>query len=115
VSSEIVNEDELRCVVRPGFSFLRMSMKTRIQLEREPGARSAVMKVTSQGIGAAMEVESRVSVTPAEGGSLLIWSSQVTKTTGLVSSVSKDLVRAAADQVIRGGWQQIREQLDAEV
>ena len=58
-----------------------------------------------------MEVESRLHVTPAEGGSLLTWSAQVTKTTGLVSTVSKDLVRAAADQVIRGGWHRIREQL----
>jgi carbon monoxide dehydrogenase subunit G len=113
VSHEIVGENELRCVVRPGFSFLRMTMKTRIVLVPEPAARTALMRVSSQGIGAAMDVESRVSVTPADSGALLQWSAQVVKTTGLVSTVSRDLVRAAAEQVIRSGWQQIRAQLAA--
>lgn len=111
VSHEIVGENELRCVVRPGFSFLRMTMKTRIVLAPDPAARKAVMKVSSQGIGAAMDVESHVAVEPADGGALLKWTAQVVKTTGLVSTVSRDLVRAAAEQVIRSGWAQIRTQL----
>ncbi len=114
VSYELVSEDRLKCVVRPGFSFLRMTMKTEIQLTRDAAAKTAVLHVRSQGIGTSMEVDSRLQVTASEPGAVLRWSAQVVKTTGLVSTVSPDLVRAAADQVIRGGWQRIRERLAAE-
>lgn len=113
VSYELVSDESLKCVVRPGFSFLRMTMKTQIQMVREPESRSAKLRVSSQGIGAAMEVESQLSVSEADGGSVLKWAAQVVKTSGLVSTVSQDLVRAAADQVIRAGWQRTRERLAA--
>lgn len=111
VSYELVDVDRLRCVVRPGFSFLRMTMKTEIRLTRDATTKTAVLLVRSQGIGASMEVESRLQVASADSGAVLVWSAQVVKTTGLVSTVSPDLVRAAAEQVIRGGWQRIRERL----
>lgn len=112
VSSELVGPDQLNCVVRPGFSFLRMSMKTKIQITRDAPARTAQLKIASQGIGASMEVESQLAVLPEEGGgSILRWSAAVTKRSGLVATVSPDLVRAAAEQVIRTGWQHLRGQL----
>lgn len=111
VSYELVSGEEMKCVVRPGFSFLRMSMKTRIHLVRDEGIRAAQLTIQSQGIGAAIEVQSRITVAPAAGGSTLRWEAQIVKRTGLVSTVSADLVRAAADQVIRAGWQRIRANL----
>jgi len=111
VSYELVSDQHLKCVVRPGFSFLRMTMKTEIQLTRDPAERTANLTVRSQGIGAAMEVASQLQVSAATAGALLAWSAQVVKTSGLVSTISPDLVRAAADQVIRQGWQRVRERL----
>ena len=111
VSYELAGLDQLNCVVRPGFSFLRMSMKARIHLLRDVAERTARLRIASQGIGASMEVESELAVVPADGGSLLRWSARVAKRTGLVSTVSPDLVRAAAEQVIRTGWGRLRGQL----
>jgi carbon monoxide dehydrogenase subunit G len=113
VSYELVSDQRLKCVVRPGFSFLRMTMKTEIDLIGDPAARSADLRVRSQGIGASMEIESRLQVAEAGPGSVLNWSARVVKTTGLVATVSPDLVRAAAEQVIRAGWQRVRERLAA--
>jgi hypothetical protein len=41
----------------------------------------------------------------------LIWSAQVDKLSGLVTSVSPALIRGAADQVIRHAWSQVRREL----
>ena len=111
VSYDLVSDQRLKCVVRPGFSFLRMTMKTEIDLLGDPSARAADLRVRSQGIGASMEIESRLQVAEAAPGSVLNWSARVVKTTGLVATVSPDLVRAAAEQVIRNGWQRVRERL----
>lgn len=111
VSYDLVSDQRLKCVVRPGFSFLRMTMKTEIDLIGDPAARAADLRVRSQGIGASMEIESRLQVAEAAPGSVLNWSARVVKTTGLVATVSPDLVRAAAEQVIRNGWQRVRERL----
>lgn len=113
VSYELVSDQRLKCVVRPGFSFLRMTMKTEIDLIGDPATRAADLRVRSQGIGASMEIESRLQVAEVSPGSVLNWSARVVKTTGLVATVSPDLVRAAAEQVIRAGWQRVRERLAA--
>lgn len=113
VSYELVSDEQLKCVVRPGFSFLRMTMKTDIQIECDAAGRTARLTIRSQGIGAAMEVASQLQVADNGPGATLHWSAQVVKRTGLVATVSPDLVRAAADQVIRTGWQRVRERLAA--
>jgi carbon monoxide dehydrogenase subunit G len=66
VSHEVVSPEQLKCVVRPGFSFLRMTMKTRIDLVRDAAVRGAQLKIFSQGMGASIDVESQLHVTPAE-------------------------------------------------
>src|SRR6478672_9879544 len=53
VSAEKVDERTMRCVVRPGFSFLRGTMKLEIVMNEVTAPESATMNVSAQGIGVA--------------------------------------------------------------
>ena len=111
VSSERVDERTLRCVVRPGFSFLRGTMKLAIELADLQPFERASMGITAQGIGASMQVHSNLAISPAAAGSKLEWTAQIDQRRGLVSALSPALIEAAADQVIRHAWRQVRTQL----
>jgi carbon monoxide dehydrogenase subunit G len=111
VSAEKVDERTMKCVVRPGFSFLRGTMKLEIQfLELAPNE-SATMSVVAQGIGLSMRVLSHLLVAEFGEGSRLTWHAQVVERKGLIAAVSSGLIRAAADQVIRHAWSSVRTQL----
>jgi carbon monoxide dehydrogenase subunit G len=116
VSAERVDERTLQCVVRPGFSFLRGTMKLKIGLDElaspdESGQGSATLKIDASGIGVAMKVVSLMKLEPDGAGTKLTWSASVPEMKGLVATVSPGLVKAAADQVIRHGWKQMHERL----
>ncbi len=111
VSSEKIDDRSMRCVVRPGFSFLRGTMKLRISLGDLESPRSATMSVSAQGIGVGMDVVSRLSLSPDGSGTLLEWSAKVEQLKGLISAVSPALITAAANQVIGHAWAQVRKQL----
>jgi carbon monoxide dehydrogenase subunit G len=111
VSSEKVDERTLKCVVRPGFSFLRGTMKLTISLGETKAPESAAMSVAAQGIGVAMNVLSQLTISPDGTGSRLDWTAKIDQLKGLISAVSPGLIKAAADQVIRHSWSQVRHQL----
>lgn len=111
VSAERVDERTLKCVVRPGFSFLRGTMRLAITLlECEKPARAA-MNVDAQGIGLSMRVASQLQIASEGNGSRLEWTAQIDELKGLISAVSPGLIKAAAEQVIRHAWGQVRRQL----
>ena len=111
VSSEKVDGRTLRCVVRPGFSFLRGTMKLTISLGDCQPTEHATMSVAAQGIGVSMDVVSQLDIEPVGDGSLLKWSARIEQLKGLISAVSPALIKAAADQVIRHAWTEVRKQL----
>ncbi len=110
-SSEKVDDNTLKCVVRPGFSFLRGKMKLSISLGETNPPEHAGMNVTASGIGVGMDVVSQLDISPEGAGSRLTWSARVDNRKGLISAVSPTLIKGAADQVIRHAWQQVRKQL----
>ncbi len=111
VSAEKVDGRTMKCVVRPGFSFLRGTMRLTIMLgETEPPS-AAVMTVAAQGIGVSMSVLSRLVIAPEGDGSRLTWTAKVEELKGLIAAVSPGLITAAADQVIRHAWVKVRAQL----
>lgn len=111
VSAERVDERTLACTVRPGFSFLRGTMKLKITLDELTPPSQATLKIDSQGIGVAMKVVSQMTLEPDAAGTKLTWNAAVPEMKGLVATVSPGLVKAAADQVIRHGWKQMHERL----
>jgi carbon monoxide dehydrogenase subunit G len=102
----------LEAVVKPGFSFLRGTMKLRMELADVEPPHRATMRVASQGIGVAMKIESTFDVQPTPMGCRLDWHARVTEMKGLIATVSSALVKAAADQVIRQTWKQVHAEVN---
>jgi carbon monoxide dehydrogenase subunit G len=111
VSSQRPDERTLTCVVRPGFSFLRGTLRLAITLADLQPSESAAMRVAAQGIGVSMQIVSRLRIAAEGPGSRLSWSATIEQMTGLAATISPSLVRAAADQTIRHAWQQVRAKL----
>ncbi len=112
VSAQRVDERTLSCVVRPGFSFLRGTLKMTIALDKTEPGRAAAMSVNADGIGVGMKMESRFTVEPDGGGSLVKWEAQVTEMRGLIKAVGSTLIRAAADRVVRDGFARLRARVE---
>lgn len=111
VSAERVDERTLKCVVRPGFSFLRGTMRLAIGLTESTPSSSAAMSVDAQGIGLSMTILSQLRISPDATGSQLDWTAKIEQLKGLISAVPAGLIKGAADQVIRHAWNQVRKQL----
>lgn len=111
VSAEKVDGRTMKCVVRPRFSFLRGTMRLTITLAEATKPESAAMGVAAQGIGVSMNVLSQLKISPEGSGSRLDWTAKIQELKGLISAVSPGLIKAAADQVIRHAWSQVRKQL----
>ena len=108
-SCEIINPQTMKCVVRPGFSFIRGTMKLTIHLAETTPDESIVMKVNASGIGLTMDIESRLYLTALDGSQTrLAWQTQVTNRTGLILLVGPSLIQGAAEKTIREGWQKLR-------
>ncbi len=110
-SYEKVDDHRLKCVVRPGFSFIRGKLKLDIRMEEIEPPVSALLRITAKGIGMEIDVESRFSISGEESGTQMTWSAQVTRLKGLVAAVSPALTSAAAKVVLQASWERIREQL----
>lgn len=113
VSTERVGPTTLACVVRPGFSFLRGTLKLVIELGESDPPRAAGMRIAASGIGQSMKAISRSELIADGDGTLVRWTAEVLERKGLVAAVSKSLIQAAADKVIRDAWRQLHEQLGA--
>ena len=111
VSAERADERTMKCVVRPGFSFLRGTMRLAIQLQECSPSERATMRVDAQGIGVSMPIASQLAIHGEGPGPRLEWTARVDELKGLISAVSPALIKAAADQVIRHAWSRVREQL----
>lgn len=113
VSSERPDAQTLKCVVKPRFSFLRATLRLNITLLDLVAPQSATMHIAGQGIGASVEVSSSLSIEPRESGARLRWTARIDRAGGLMATVPSGLIKGAADQIIRQGWQQVRERLGA--
>jgi carbon monoxide dehydrogenase subunit G len=124
-SSERVDANTLRCVVRPGFSFLRGKLNVTIVRQDAAGGDSltAQYRVESKAIGVQIVVETSLRVEavvdaseaasgPAGERSKLHWQATVVERKGLVAAVSASLLRAAAEKVIQATWQRLGAELE---
>jgi carbon monoxide dehydrogenase subunit G len=111
---QVEDEKTVTCVVRPGFSFVRGKLHTRIEIvERIPNDK-IVQKMTASGIGLAIETETKLVLLPeAEGGATrLIWRCNIVKRTGLISMVPAGVIQGAAEKTIADGWVELRKHVE---
>jgi carbon monoxide dehydrogenase subunit G len=113
VSSERIDDQTLHCVVRPGFSFLRGTLRLAIEIVDLDAPKSASMKIAADGIGAHFNIESRLQIDPIESGSRLIWTAAVVELKGLVATISRGLISAAAERTIKNAWARVHAEVDA--
>jgi carbon monoxide dehydrogenase subunit G len=114
VSSQRSADGGLECVVRPGFAFLRGTLKLKMTLDELAPPSAATMRVQGNGIGVDVQIVSTMRIAPHDDGSRLAWTAQIVALKGLVATVSSGLIAAAADQVMRQGWRRIRERLESQ-
>jgi carbon monoxide dehydrogenase subunit G len=111
VSSEKIDDYTMKCVIKPGFSFLRSTMRATISLSECQSPERATMNVDAQGIGVGMGIVSQLRIISEGTGSRLEWNARIEQVKGLISAVSPSLIKAAADQVIRHAWSSVRKEL----
>jgi carbon monoxide dehydrogenase subunit G len=113
-SSEKTGPHGMKCVVRPGFSFLRGTMKMDVAIKDLVPPKSAAMQVQAKGIGATLDIVSTMEIEPVDGGKAkLLWKARVEKLSGLVATVSRPLIQGAAGQVAKATWEKVRKRVEA--
>jgi carbon monoxide dehydrogenase subunit G len=113
VSSERIDDRTLHCVVRPGFSFLRGTLRLAISIVDLHSPQLARMSIAADGIGTHITVETQLHIEAADTGSKLDWTASVVELKGLVATVSRPLISAAAERTIQNAWAKIHAKLDA--
>jgi carbon monoxide dehydrogenase subunit G len=93
-----------RCVIRPGFAFVRGTLELTLTVADTPPGEPARVTAHSKGIGTTSEVEATLQVAAREGGSTLTWAADVKELGGLLKAVPQGLVKAAAAKVIADAW-----------
>ena len=112
-SAQRLDESTLACVVRPGFSFMRGKVNLTIRLVDKQRPQTARLETAMKGIGQSMLAESSIALRPADGGCQLDWEVRVVELKGLIATVSRGLVKAAAERIIVQSYEQIRQKLAA--
>ena len=113
VSFEVVDARTMRAVVRPGFSFVRTTMKLTFTLGETQPSERAQLTIQASGIGAGMEIEAQVQLSPDAASTTRVdWQARVTQLTGLLTHVSPALIQGAANQVIADGWTAVRRKIE---
>ncbi|MDW8263572.1 MAG: SRPBCC domain-containing protein [Phycisphaerales bacterium] len=113
-SASRIDAQTLLCTVKPGFSFLRGTLKSRICLLEARPQEHVRLSVSATGIGMGMEIDARLTIQPHEQGrkSRLLWEAQVTSRSGLISAVPAGLILGAAEKTVREGWEKLRRRVE---
>jgi carbon monoxide dehydrogenase subunit G len=114
VTSQLVDPKNLECVIRPGFSFLRGTLRLHVTIAELQRPDSVLFRFVTRGIGAEISVESQLYLSAESTGTRLTWSAKVVELKGLVATLSRTLITAAAEKQIQTTWQRIREQVKRE-
>ena len=98
-----------RTTVRPGFSFIKANLKQDFELVEHTPHEKVVIGVQAKGIGNKFGVRSTLMLTPHESeGTRLEWEAEIVHMSGLVAALGSTIIRAAADQVIKEGFESMR-------
>jgi carbon monoxide dehydrogenase subunit G len=103
--------DKATATVTPGFSFMRGSLDVTIEIIGGEEPTSIAYSQKSKGIGSSSEVQTALTLTPHEQGTMVRWRSEVKSMGGLLKLAPTGLIRAAAQKVIEDGWKGVAEKL----
>jgi carbon monoxide dehydrogenase subunit G len=104
--------DRASLVLRPGFSFVRGTLETNLQVVDVDAPRSLRVLLHSKGIGSSSDVEASLSFAEHEGKMRVHWVAEIKSLGGLLKMVPSGLVRGAAEKVINDAWDRVRARLE---
>ena len=109
----VVRSDERSAavVVRPGFSFIRGTLDVTFEFAETDPPRAARVRIQIRGIGSSAELETRLELAPADGGTRVTWVADAIQIGGLLKAVSQGLLQAAAQKVAADTWATFRQRL----
>jgi carbon monoxide dehydrogenase subunit G len=103
--------DRAQYTVHPKLAFARGSMDVTMEIIERREPELVRFRLTSKGIGTSSTVETALTLTPAESGTMLKWVAEITQLGGLLKMVPSGLVRGAAQKVIEDVWDGIAKAL----
>jgi carbon monoxide dehydrogenase subunit G len=109
-----VEADQLVCVLRPGFAFVRGTLEMTLRvLEAEP---TNLIRIAThaKGIGSSTDVETLLSIAAQDGGTRVHWTTEIKSLGGLLKAVPQGLIKAAAQKVIADAWAAVEAKLHGE-
>lgn len=113
VSAQRLEDGSVRCVVKPGLSFIGGSVKATLAIAEATPPTHVLLRIASTGIGMTLNLAATMSIAPdGPGRTLLTWTGRVTEMSGLVKAAPAALVRATAEKVISDGWRALRAQIE---
>ncbi len=108
VSATRTSADSVQCSVKPGFSFIRTTMKMTFTITDRRQRERVTIRVDATGIGTNFTVATALDLQPSGSGCELKWTAEIVKLGGLISAVGPTIIRAAGDQVIKEGFASLR-------
>jgi carbon monoxide dehydrogenase subunit G len=96
--------DRTQCSVRPNFTFVRGQLDVTVQILEAQEPTALRFSMVSKGVGTNSEVESALTLTPANGGTQIHWVAEVKQLGGLLKMAPTGLIRGAAQKVIEDVW-----------
>jgi carbon monoxide dehydrogenase subunit G len=99
--------DKAVCTVRPGFAFVRGTLRTTIEVLDAKEPTDLRFRLSSKGIGTSSEVETALTIAAAGPGSRVRWTADVKRLGGLLKAMPAGLIRGAAQKTIEDVWQEV--------
>jgi carbon monoxide dehydrogenase subunit G len=96
--------DWAACTIRPGFAFVRGSLKLTIQVAEAVPEDRVRLLLQTKGIGSSSEVEATLNLAPQDDSTRIHWTVDIQSVGGLLKAVPQGLMKAAAQKVIADVW-----------
>ena len=110
-STSHADEHKAVCKQRPGFAFVRGTMEVTIKILEALPDSTIKYSLLSKGIGSSCDVETVMTLTPKEAGTMVQWKAEVKTLGGLLKAVPSGLIQGAAQKVIADVWLEIENRL----
>jgi carbon monoxide dehydrogenase subunit G len=106
-SVSVQEADRATMILRPGFSFVRGTLETTLQVVDPVAPQSVRVLLHSKGIGSSSDVEASLSLVGQDAGTHVHWVAEIKSLGGLLKLVPAGLVRGAAQKVIDDAWTRV--------
>ena len=92
------------CMIRPGFAFVRGSLKLTIQVAEATPENRIRLLLQTKGIGSSSDVEATLILAAQDEGTRVHWTVDIQNVGGLLKMVPQGLMKAAAQKVMADVW-----------